>query len=126
VCVANRELSLLPLAGGWRSLRTITAVQNAMLYYIAKAKIEWLASRFPDLKHKLHDHAEDYEKILSLGSKGHGYKHVPSFVHAALAILAPRPYLSICLRMHMIDAFRRAVFGFQRGHWRVHQPYLSR
>jgi CRP-like cAMP-binding protein len=58
------ELSLLPLIGGWRSQRTITAVQNAMLYYISKAKIEWLASRFSDLKHKLHDHAEDYEKIL--------------------------------------------------------------
>ena len=58
------ELSLLPLTGGWRSARTITAVQNSMLYYITKMKIEWLASRFPDLKHKLHDHAEDYEKML--------------------------------------------------------------
>ena len=44
-----------------------------MLYYITRAKIEWLASRFADLKHKLNDHAEDWEKMQAL-SKGHGYE----------------------------------------------------
>jgi hypothetical protein len=46
-----------------------------MLYYIAKTKIEWLASRFEALKHKLNDHVEDYETMRSLQSKGHGCEY---------------------------------------------------
>ena len=66
-------MGLLPLPGGYRSERTVTSVQNGMLYYITKAKIEWLASRFVDLKHKLNDHVEDWEKMQTI-SKGPGYE----------------------------------------------------
>ena len=69
---ACRELSLLPIKGGWRSERTVTAVQNGMLYYITKAKIEMLASRFSDLKHKMNDHVEDWERMRARQPKGHG------------------------------------------------------
>ena len=72
---ACSELSLLPINGGWRSERTVTSVQNGMLYYITKAKVEWLASRFVDLKHKLNDHVEDYETMQTLQSRGHGCEH---------------------------------------------------
>jgi CRP-like cAMP-binding protein len=57
------ELALLPLQGGWRHHRTCTAAGNVMLYYLTRQKLEHIASQYPDLKHKLHDHAEDYEKM---------------------------------------------------------------
>ena len=56
------ELSLLPLEGGWRHRRTITVVANAMLHALSKYDIERISDRFLELKHRLHDHAEDFEK----------------------------------------------------------------
>jgi CRP-like cAMP-binding protein len=61
------ELSLLPLRSAWRHSRTTTAVQNSLMYYLAKAKIEVLCKKYPDLKHALDEHAEDYEKMQSQG-----------------------------------------------------------
>ena len=78
-------MSLLPIKGGWRSERTVTSVQNGMLYYITRAKIEWLSSRFADLKHKLNDHVEDWEKMQAL-SKGHGYELFCSSKSPLLAV----------------------------------------
>ena len=56
------ELSLLPLAGGWRHRRTVTVVSNAMLHSLSKLDVERIAARFPELKQRMFDHAEDFEK----------------------------------------------------------------
>ena len=91
-------MSLLPISGGWRCERTVTSVQNGMLYYIARAKIESLASRFVDLKHKLNDHVEDWEKMQAT-AKGPGYELLCSSV-----IVAVRSALSIIRSAHAADA----------------------
>ena len=57
------ELSLLPLSDPWRHKRTHTAVANSILYFVSKETVESLARRFPDLKHLLADHAEDYSRL---------------------------------------------------------------
>jgi hypothetical protein len=56
------ELSLLPIVGGWRHRRTVTVVANAMLHSLSKVDVERVSDRFLELKHRLHDHAEDFEK----------------------------------------------------------------
>lgn len=61
------ELSLLPLRQRWRHRRTTTAVQNSMMYFMGRSKIEMLCKKFPDLAHALVEHAEDYEKMQSQG-----------------------------------------------------------
>lgn len=50
------ELALLPLVGGWRHRRTVTVVTNTMLHTLSKFDVERISERFPDLKHRLHDH----------------------------------------------------------------------
>ena len=52
------ELALLPLKGGWRHRRTVTAVMNTLLYALSKQSVELLGQRFPGLQHNLTDHAE--------------------------------------------------------------------
>ena len=59
------ELSLLPLQRGWHHRRSVTSVQNALLYSISKQKVERLGQVFPQLQRKLSDHAEDYEKTIA-------------------------------------------------------------
>ena len=48
--------------GGWRHKRTTTAIVNSLLYSLSKHDVDTIADTFPELKHKLADHAEDYEK----------------------------------------------------------------
>jgi CRP-like cAMP-binding protein len=59
------ELSLLPLATDWRHTRTISAVQNSLLYFLSRAKVERLSKRFPDLKHSLDEYKDDYTSMQS-------------------------------------------------------------
>eukprot|EP01047_Picozoa_sp_COSAG01_P008660 COSAG01_NODE_343_length_18564_cov_10.381099_8_plen_156_part_00 len=51
---------------GYRHRRTTTAVTNSLLYVLNKHDVELIEESFPDLKHKLADHAEDYEKSNNL------------------------------------------------------------
>ena len=58
------ELALLPLKGGWKHQRTVTASGNGSLYYLTRQKIEFIAQQHQELKHQLHDHAEDFESMM--------------------------------------------------------------
>jgi CRP-like cAMP-binding protein len=60
------EIALLPLKGGWRHRRTITALTNSLLYALNRQKVELLGQRFPSLKNTLTDHAEDFEKVTAV------------------------------------------------------------
>ena len=57
------ELSLLPIEGGWNHRRTAMVVQNAMLHTLSNADVQSVTDRFPELRHRLLDHAEDYQRV---------------------------------------------------------------
>ena len=57
------ELSLLPIEGGWSHRRTAMVMQNAMLHTLSKADVQAVSDRFPELRHRLVDHAEDYQRV---------------------------------------------------------------
>ena len=63
------ELSLLPLRGGWRHSRTVTAASNSLLYTLSKQKVRSLEEVFPDFKTTLADHGEDYERVSLMFSQ---------------------------------------------------------
>ena len=57
------ELSLLPIEGGWSHRRTAMVVQNSMLHTLSKTDVQSVSDRFPSLRHRLLDHAEDYQRV---------------------------------------------------------------
>ena len=57
------ELSLLPIEGGWSHRRTAMVVQNSMLHTLSSADVQLVSERFPELRHRLVDHAEDYQRV---------------------------------------------------------------
>ena len=57
------ELSLLPIEGGWSHRRTAMVVQNSMLHSLSSADVQSVSDRFPELRHRLVDHAEDYQRV---------------------------------------------------------------
>ncbi len=57
------ELSLLPIEGGWSHRRTAMVVQNAMLHTLSNEDVQSVSDRFPELRHRLLDHAEDYQRV---------------------------------------------------------------
>ena len=57
------ELSLLPIDGGWSHRRTAMVVQNSMLHTLSKTDVQSVSDRFPSLRHRLLDHAEDYQRV---------------------------------------------------------------
>jgi ABC-type transporter Mla subunit MlaD len=57
------ELSLLPIEGGWNHRRTAMVVQNSMLHTLSSADVQSVSDRFPELRHRLVDHAEDYQRV---------------------------------------------------------------
>jgi hypothetical protein len=66
------ELSLLPVKLGWHHRRSVTSVQNALLYSISKQRIEQLGQTFPPLQHALAEHAEDWEKTIAASATSTG------------------------------------------------------
>lgn len=57
------ELSLLPIEGGWSHRRTAMVMQNAMLHTLSKTDVQAVSDRFVELRHRLVDHAEDYQRV---------------------------------------------------------------
>eukprot|EP01043_Picozoa_sp_COSAG02_P092346 COSAG02_NODE_28971_length_578_cov_1.336117_2_plen_103_part_01 len=57
------ELSLLPIEGGWSHRRTAMVVQNSMLHTLSNADVQSVSDRFPELRHRMLDHAEDYQRV---------------------------------------------------------------
>lgn len=57
------ELSVLPIESGWRHRRTAMVTQNAMMHSLSKVDVAAVADRFPELRNRLLDHAEDYERV---------------------------------------------------------------
>ena len=57
------ELSVLPIESGWRHRRTAMVTQNAMMLSLSKVDVAAVADRFPELRNRLVDYAEDYEKV---------------------------------------------------------------
>ena len=57
------ELSLLPIEGGWSHRRTAMVVQNSMLHTLSTVDVQAVSDRFPELRHRLVDHAEDYQRV---------------------------------------------------------------
>ena len=57
------ELSLLPIEGGWSHRRTAMVMQNAMLHTLSKTDVQTVSDRFVELRHRLVDHAEDYQRV---------------------------------------------------------------
>lgn len=57
------ELSLLPIEGGWSHRRTAMVVQNSMLHTLSKTDVQSVSDRFPELRNRLLDHAEDYQRV---------------------------------------------------------------
>eukprot|EP01046_Picozoa_sp_COSAG06_P062386 COSAG06_NODE_14056_length_1194_cov_0.916895_2_plen_123_part_00 len=57
------------------------------MYYLAKAKIEVLCKKYPDLKHALDEHAEDYEKMQSQGLAQAAAKDGFKKYHPPLAVV---------------------------------------
>ena len=57
------ELSLLPVEGGWSHRRSAMVVQNAMLHTLSKTDVQSVSDRFPALRNRLLDHAEDYQRV---------------------------------------------------------------
>ena len=62
------ELSLLPIEGGWSHRRTAMVVQNSMLHTLSSADVQSVSDRFPELRHRLVDHAEDYQRVQAAAS----------------------------------------------------------
>ncbi len=57
------ELSLLPIEGGWSHRRTAMVVQNSMLHTLSSVDVQAVSDRFPELRFRLVDHAEDYQRV---------------------------------------------------------------
>lgn len=62
------ELSLLPIEGGWSHRRTAMVVQNSMLHTLSKTDVQSVSDRFPELRHRLLDHAEDYQRVQTMAA----------------------------------------------------------
>ena len=111
------ELSLLPIEGGWSHRRTAMVMQNAMLHTLSTADVQAVSDRFPELRHRLVDHAEDYQRVQAAAAAAADIENLSTIkakkVSTGRGIVAsnPDPLATLKAQLSQQDAKLEQIAG---------------